>query len=646
MRKRTEDRSQRTEILLKCSAGLQPCLVNIKETAMKKHIQILVLLFTVSTLFALINPNFTPVHLTQQSTTILYFTAGAPEDGIIPVSNITALKGSVPESIGLVLLNDTIEGYIEEKAVFDGVDSVNAMIFLSIQKDKDGSEKKTGSLNMDGIWFELKIGKGNSWEVTQDPGNMKLATWNGHVEMLKRCVEYVMKDEDPSVPVASGMKWGKEVKIGEVKGTVSGCAVTEGISKGKLIFCFSAEGDRAFGQDGKGGWMDMSSELGLESASESAVFCDFNGDGNIDLVSLKKGTIQIYLQNEKGTFAGKPLTDPVRETVKSVCVSGNKTLILGGPGVPVRCSLGKGTELCLEPVYALPEGEEFPGEEMGEFTAVLCGDFDNDGLCDIVQAFSENGLFYKGNIDGSYNAPKECGYLYAGTGETKAYTADLDQDGNLDILFMGDEGYFQWGGKGDGTFSLRYRQGEADYIAKQNCSGGAAADFTNDGREEFIIFYKGAAPHPFFNRGFTSLGFAGKLDLTETSFSQVSSGQQAGTFADLTGDGYLDLVAVLKDGSVWMVPLKGEEEKGLTAEITLSPEACKQGPVSVTGWIFERRTGIQNLRPGMTVTFSSREPGPITLKFRFPGGKQMEAEVVVEDGPVCYSLTPEGLRLK
>ena len=51
----------------------------------------------------------------------------------------------------------------------------------------------------------------------------------------------------------------------------------------------------------------------------------------------------------------------------------------------------------------------------------------------------------------------------------------------------------------------------------------------------------------------------------------------------------------------------------------------------MTGWIGKRCLGAWNVLPGASQAFfGRREAGPVTLKWRLPGGKEQQKEVVVE----------------
>ena len=53
--------------------------------------------------------------------------------------------------------------------------------------------------------------------------------------------------------------------------------------------------------------------------------------------------------------------------------------------------------------------------------------------------------------------------------------------------------------------------------------------------------------------------------------------------------------------------------------------------MAVTGWIGKRCLGAWNVLPGTSQAFfGRRDAGPVTLKWRLPGGKEQQKEIVVE----------------
>ena len=182
--------------------------------------------------------------------------------------------------------------------------------------------------------------------------------------------------------------------------------------------------------------------------------------------------------------------------------------------------------------------------------------------------------------------------------------------------------------------------GEITYISKPGSIGGATGDVNNDGRQDILIIYTGMAPQIFFNRGFRSFGHARELDLSNLKLlEQAHNGQQAGCLADFNGDGAQDMVLALKNGELWFFPRQITDGNALSVNVAVEKSAA---PVLVTGWSGKRCLGAWNVTAnGAPAFFGLEEAGRITLKWRFPGGKEQTKEIVVIDKPVRFVLPPE-----
>jgi hypothetical protein len=83
-------------------------------------------------------------------------------------------------------------------------------------------------------------------------------------------------------------------------------------------------------------------------------------------------------------------------------------------------------------------------------TAVASGDFDGDGIPDLVTANYYTISFYKGVGDGTYAAPLNFSPDIPASGIS---AADFNRDGKLDIATVSDSGIETFLGHGDGTFA-------------------------------------------------------------------------------------------------------------------------------------------------------------------------------------------------
>ena len=587
---------------------------------------------------ALINPNFTPIHLTRQSAAIVSMTVQAAGDaGALRATVVEAVKGQAPAGpFALRVDDEVLRDRIRDEVLPDADAVAPALAFFS--KDEAGGAGASGVVSLDGHWFSIAHQQSGAWLLAEDTADMK-AVWDGSTAMLLRCVKYVMADPDPLVPVRVGATWAAPVQAGRVEGACAGMMAVDLAGDGSTaLLVLSEGGDRLLEFDAKTkAFRDGTAGLKLATRSRSAAVGDFNGDGRIDVASYDGQALAVVPQAADGTF-GAPTVTPLPGGCTGLCTL-DAGILVSTQAMPALVADGKLRELVPT------AGGEFPGAKLGAARACVAADFDGDAVADVVQPFEEGALFYKGAAASAFEPPRPCGNLYSGQGRAQACPGDLDADGRLDLLITGQSGQFLWLNAGGGRFEADSHVGEPDYIATDDNSAGAVGDLNGDGRQDFVIFYRRSAPHPFFSRGFATFGFAKEMDLAKGGlFPQVSAGQQTGCLADVNGDGGQDLATVLADGTVWVVMRDMESVPGLCVRATVSADAGYRGPLTVTGWDGARCLGAWNVQRGGSEAFFARAtPGPLTLKWQFPGAAPQEARAIVESGPVRVELGPKGI---
>ncbi len=162
--------------------------------------------------------------------------------------------------------------------------------------------------------------------------------------------------------------------------------------------------------------------------------------------------------------------------------------------------------------------------------ATLSGDFNNDGIPDIVSINNSTISFYKGLGKGKFAAPIKSSF---GGGSRGAAVADFNGDGKLDIAYTTNGGVGILLGNGDGTFSA----GPTIDIPGCSCSGMVLADFNGDHIPDMafascppeqscvVLVYLGEA-----NGNFTQ-----SATLNTNGVSAIDEG-------DFNGDGHQDIV--------------------------------------------------------------------------------------------------------
>ncbi|MBA4388976.1 MAG: hypothetical protein C0404_13425, partial [Verrucomicrobia bacterium] len=168
--------------------------------------------------FALINPNFTPIHLIGQSDFIVQMNLKmSDKPGVLSGEITRSLKGGAKAPVGAMRISLAELPEDEAKSVSTAVtESPGLLALLFI-----GAPEKEVSkcfLHYGGQWMELTSSKDGVKGVTTKT-NME-QTWAGGTEMLARGVEYALKDPQPDFPSKTGAEWRLQKKIAKLDGKV------------------------------------------------------------------------------------------------------------------------------------------------------------------------------------------------------------------------------------------------------------------------------------------------------------------------------------------------------------------------------------------------------------------------------------------
>jgi hypothetical protein len=436
-----------------------------------------------------------------------------------------------------------------------------------------------------------------------------------------------------------------------LEGAVHAATPVDLAGDGKWALHVACEGgDRLFRYDAKaGGLADITAEVKLSARSTVATWGDYNGDGQMDLLSFNGEAMVVHTRSADGTFvAGKEF---LKGALPDGCLS--LTCIDLGKIVPVSVSTTTGPDgffgvACVDEVKfvagvvigtravpllwlpgraeARPIGGAFAGKDLGTPGPCLVADFDGDGLPDILQLFEKGSLVYPGEALGRFRNAKPCKPAL-GAGQGGAFVGDFDADGLLDVFTAcSDGGSRLWSNRGKFEFvDTSAMTGELTYKGAGGAVGGATGDFNNDGRQDVVFFYAAEPPRLYFNRGFRSFGLANGLYASASGvLPKGQQGQQAGCLADFNGDGVQDTVVVLKNGQAWaFYPEAPAPPRTLRA--ALPGKGLWAGPMTVTAFRGARCLGAWNVRAGVSEAFVGlTEAGPVTLKWGPPIGRPRE----------------------
>lgn len=185
---------------------------------------------------------------------------------------------------------------------------------------------------------------------------------------------------------------------------------------------------------------------------------DHNEDGRDDVVQLHRASWEytVRLSQPDGSL-GPPtfyslLGIPGAQLVEDVNNDGIRDSVTANldrqGSVSVRLGDGQGG-YGQENVYRLP------GEHAGRLFALVPADFDQDGNVDLAAGYFDCRIsFFKGNGDGSFTYTRTAPFVY----ESRVMrVADLDQDGDLDVVGAGNGGDLV-------VFNNPYKSGKASLL--------------------------------------------------------------------------------------------------------------------------------------------------------------------------------------
>ena len=634
------------------------------------------------------NPNFTPVDLVRQSHVIAVVTCDAPDTqgrmtvrvkqilkevlGRAPKKPFTVDLGAPGE--GLKELTDAAVGMVKRATKNDAP----ILFFYGDYQEKDhdwdpnvvsplGHPGERGYLHVDDTWlgakwFRLWRPEGEQLELVSLDDYMQL-TWMGSTDMLLRCVKYILTDPWPDVPPYTNTAWRSAAHVATFPHKVRSLSMVDLAGDGRyVLFAASDGGDRLLvHQKEKEPLTDVTTDRRLLARSQVATWADFNGDGRLDLASWDGRVLSLWPQEVDGTFRQKKVNVDLKDgciglAPLDVGTAGRPGLLISTTGSPVLLLPGKDGALEPRTLPPLPVFKKTPGST----GACIVADFDGDGVGDIVQPFANCLLFYKGRGGGDFHPPKVTGGPSVDVHWDhdrapvvgKASVGDFDQDGRLDLFVPTEDFPELYQNLGSGRFEDCIQvSGEISYRANPNIIGCQVRDVNNDGRQDIFAWYSDQHPLVYCNRGFRS--FSQTHDVEFYRLEPGNNGLQAATMADLNGDGVQDCVLVTPKGEAWVV--YGELREGITehkvgperlhrpsARVVLALGKSHTGPLTVTGWAGKRCLGAWNVVAGSTEAWFARGgPGPIELRWQFPGGKPQKKEVILESRPVRLILKPE-----
>lgn len=322
--------------------------------------------------------------------------------------------------------------------------------------------------------------------------------------------------------------------------------------------------------------------LGTGVGPVSIVSGDFNSDGHPDLaVANHDGTITLFLSNAAVNFTYytvKPISGGFGTltgiTAGRFTNSGNLDLaVTDATSNGVHLLIGDGTGN-FSVAQTLPAAGVDP-------TGIASGDFNKDGYPDLAVVYAGNGMvglfLGQGNGNFSSSTPISVGPS-SGTGATAIIAADIESNGNLDLITGNvlQNNVAVLVNNGDGTF-----QPVQNYAVPNGPGYLAMADFNRDGKPDLAVTQsKGSAVSLLINNTLPTPQPGGRSFLPPTLLPNGNGNMaDAVAVADFNHDGFLDAATAYLEDNVVKVQLA--TGKGMNFDTSVASYAVGKQPYAL-----------------------------------------------------------------
>ncbi len=365
----------------------------------------LTVLATIAALFcatearAMINPNFTPIDLVKQAELILSvdLQQGKSKDEYSATVRET-LKGKTELKV-LRLDLSKAKNKENANALRELAAGAKPALFFvgefAEERNAQGGEapQRRSFLHVSGQWAEFSGGQAGLWSL-KGIDNKSQGVWAGGTDMLRRCVDYILQDDDPEVPVKDGVAWsGGPQKIATLAGKIRAVRPIDLAGEGRLLLYVAHDaGDRLLACDAKTRkFTNVTATRRLAAKSRAFAWGDFDGNGRLDLISFDGQGLSLHAQQADGTFKARPLE--LTEALAGGCTGlsaldcgskGRAGLLISTNSWPVLVSFAAGGKSSATTLSA--SGIDL--KKLGKTGPCLVADFDGSGVADILAPFA------------------------------------------------------------------------------------------------------------------------------------------------------------------------------------------------------------------------------------------------------------------
>ena len=281
----------------------------------------------------------------------------------------------------------------------------------------------------------------------------------------------------------------------------------------------------------------------------SAIWGDYNNDGNLDFAVNANPRIEIY------TNSGAPGYTFTRDLVITAIPGGMNSEGLGwldynndgwldlivenhSFGIDIYENPGNGTAAFT---HATPNGSSLglpEGGTSGDYMSVT--DFNNDGFPDILARKEDDLDLWVNNGNGTFTANTSFTEQATNSNKGGVLFCDFDNDGDFDI-YWSDGGTNQiWlqTGLNSGNFTATNEPAASSGVTPANIDGCACADVDNNGTQDLFLNSNSGAGYLYINN--TPNG--GTLNFTRNNLGiNVNNNGEGCAFGDYDNDGDQDL---------------------------------------------------------------------------------------------------------
>ncbi len=581
---------------------------------------------------ALINPDFTPIHLVRQADVILWGRAGAVDEdaGTLTVTITETLKGEGPDALTIDVAGSDPQAAGDLDAELKA-GRPEAIVFMGQVGDPAAGGEVAAAIKIGQIWFALEADEEEDGVhvLATDTLDLK-AVWAGGSEMLRAATRYILADPRADLPVEVGLTWEEEEKIADLALPIHRMqVVAAGPNGAPWLVVHTAEGSRLFHRP-DGEWAELTAGLGFETQATAGVWADFTGDGRLDFLAIEDGALRLHHRPDGGRFQARALALDLPHPA----LAADAFVPAAGSPAEAVVALAQGTPLRIRNLAGEPQAAALPAPDPAPEGEALAGirvaDLTGDGRQDVVQAYADGVRVWAGQADGGFAVPVFSAATL-GTHLVALEVTDFSHDGRLDLLAVSSRGPVTLTNEGEGRFKDRSPEiGEPSYLARPNVKAAVAIDLNHDGREDFLLAYEGLGAHIYFNRAFRTFGYSIELELRDGGLEateRLADGQTGITAGDFTGNGKPEVIMADEEGGLWMLATESLAEPVLSLTVVLPPG--RPGPVRVTARDGQFNLGARLVTADRPATFGKQARGPIQLTFPGPDGQERTQPVVV-----------------